>query len=287
MVFRQLQLGLALAILASSACGSDGPSTSAAIQMDVDTFSCSTDVEGLRLNCESTALVVVEDQTGDRIAEDCATLPVGALVNSAQVLQDTLALGTLPSDLPLTIRLSIYSGVLSPCPTAEVSASPLMFGSTQLVVLQEASGSIPLILRCGDNIGDPGFPDPNGADCSDCEIARENCVFTGGVISCDDAVFDCQSKCANTPDVEPCIESCQLISSFCSDGNEQFSCNQDEGQCLQSCELQFPSESCGERCNEASQLCESYSAIWQSCQSQFGACLANCGDQASCLTFGF
>lgn len=280
MVFRQLQLVLAL--LVGSACGNGGASTSTSIEMTVDEATCSTDVGGLRLNCESTAVVVVDDLSGDRLAESCATLPVGALVNSAQVIQDTLALGSLPSDRALTIRLSIFSGRLSPCPNTE-NSPPLLSGNTPIVVLAEATDSIPLVLRC-DSIAEPGFP-PDLGSCVECDSGRENCIFSGGVATCEDAAADCQENCPPDGQGEECVNSCNLLQSFCGDSDGQFVCNQDDGQCFQLCELD--EANCELLCGNAAQLCSDYAGIRQSCELEHETCSSGCGDQNSCLSLSF
>lgn len=298
MVFRKLQLGLAIAALIGAACGSDGTNTSASIEMEIDSQSCFTGAEGLRLNCPSTAIVVVQDQRGDTIAEDCATLPEGRLVNSADVIANTLSLGSLPSDTPLTIGLAIHSGIINPCPQdVDPSSSPFLFGSTELVTLQQQESGIPLLLRCASGFG-PGTSEPPANDaCEECGNNLQACLAIAGLSSCDAMVANCDFQCVNSQPPDRCFQTCNLLRSFCVDtgagddggaGGIELNCGGDQSQCLEFCQGQPPGDICPELCFDASQQCEGYKGLQSQCTIQHESCLDGCeGPGGSCLGLSF
>jgi hypothetical protein len=289
MVFRQLQLGIVVAALLGSACGEEGNPTSTSIEMEIDDLSCFTDAQGLTLSCTSTAIVAVLNQRGETIAGDCATLPAGRLIDSAQVIEDTLSLGTLPSDTPLTIGLSIHSGVLSPCPQANASSSAFLSGTTPLVTLSEQSSGIPLLLRCS-NITGPGVPsDSTSEACEDCDGDLQFCLASSALSSCDSLFLDCEMDCFNAQDPERCFLSCQQLAGFCTNSGNGvvLNCTDDPGLCFDSCEGDIPPDLCGEACSDATQQCINYQQLQSQCNDQFQSCLSDCGGSSSCLSLGF
>lgn len=301
MVFRQLpigsslalcRLGLVVAAFVGSACGDAGPPSSASIEMEVDSFSCFADAEGLVLSCTSTAIVTVLDERNETIAGDCATLPAGRLIDSAQVIQDTLSLGSLPSGTPLKISLSIHSGVLSPCPQANATSDAFLSGSTSLVTLGEQNSGIPLLLRCSDvsEPGDPGDPgNPTTGECADCDNELQSCILINGLSNCDSVISNCEMSCISAPDIDRCFFSCEQLPSFCTDigGGIALNCGQDQNSCFESCSQDVPPEFCDEACNDAALQCTSFQQLQSQCNDTHQGCLSDCGGSTSCLSLGF
>ncbi len=289
MVFRQLQLVFVVATFLGGACGEEGASTSTSIEIEVDSQSCFTAAEGLTLSCTSTAIVVVVDQGGETIAEDCATLPAGRLIDSAQVIQDTLSLGSLPSDIPLRISLSIHSGVLSPCPQTNATSSAFLSGNTPLVTLSEQSSGIALLLRCAD-LGGPGGPvEPASEECATCDSNLQVCTATNGLNSCETIVANCELPCFDVPDVDRCFLSCDILDSNCTDsvGGVVLNCEGDQDACLDSCPVDVPADFCSDACIDAAMRCSFYQELQTLCNNQHQSCLSDCGAETSCLSLGF
>jgi hypothetical protein len=297
MVFRQLPIGssmalcrlsLVVAAFVGSACGETAPPSSASIEMEVDNFSCFADAEGLLLSCTSTAIVTVLDERGETIAGDCATLPAGRLIDSAQVIQDTLSLGSLPSGTPLTISLSIHSGVLSPCPQANATSDAFLSGSTPLVTLAEQSSGILLLLRCsGPTTGEP--TNPTTGECTDCDNNLQTCILSNGLSNCESLINNCAMSCLDAPDIDRCFLSCEQLESFCTNGagGVVLQCEGDANSCFDECTEDVPPDFCGEACADAAIQCTTYQQLQSQCNEDHMGCLSDCGGSTSCLSLGF
>ncbi len=298
MVFRKLPITLACVGLLAAACGEEG-NTSSSIDMRLDSASCIFDSGDLRLSCQSTAVVIVRDASGRRLAGDCATLPSGPLEGAAEAIQDTLELGSLPADTALTISLSIYSGLLETCPLDATPSNPFLFGSTALVTLSQQSSPIPLVLDCTPT-STPENPGPGpGDDCEQCINNLDTCYQAAGLANCPAMSMDCETECLNLQEPGPCIFSCQLLGSFCTDqqdgtpdgGGVTLNCSSDENGngCLLECQGQEPNEVCIEACGDAMQKCVFYRSIQGQCDSEYQGCSLGCDSGSggtSCLDLG-